>query len=183
MSVRQTQRDVVMERLADHLLANGLAATSLRQLAAAAGVSDRMLLYYFKDKAEVLSATLSLIASNMAATLAAALPEDKMFTPGELLQQAAAMTTQTTMSRFMRLWIQVVAAATKGETPFTTIAAQLLEGWQLWVESRLILPSDKDRRAVSLAIIAAIDGLALIDICAGKDAATQARLALSSLSA
>lgn len=182
MSIREAQREAVIELLAEHLLENGLAATSLRQLAAAAGVSDRMLLYYFKDKAEVLSATLGLIASNMAATLAAALPEGEMFTPGELLQRAAAMTKQKAMSRFMRFWIQVVAAAAKGEVPFTTIAAQIMQGWQLWVESRLILPSDVDRRAVALAIIATIDGLALIDICAGEDAATQARLALTSLS-
>jgi AcrR family transcriptional regulator len=45
MSTRDEQRDKVVERLAGHLLEHGLARTSLRQLAAAAGVSDRMLLY------------------------------------------------------------------------------------------------------------------------------------------
>jgi AcrR family transcriptional regulator len=56
MTVRAVQRQVVTERLAGHLLATGLARTSVRQMAAAAGVSDRMLLYYFKDKAEVIAA-------------------------------------------------------------------------------------------------------------------------------
>ncbi|MFN9375915.1 MAG: hypothetical protein ACK564_02585 [Novosphingobium sp.] len=44
MSIRDAQREAVIERLAGHLLAHGLARTSLRQLAQAAGVSDRMLL-------------------------------------------------------------------------------------------------------------------------------------------
>ncbi|MCA3750444.1 MAG: TetR family transcriptional regulator, partial [Phenylobacterium sp.] len=54
MTVRAAQRQVVTERLAGHLLASGLSRTSVRQLAAAAQVSDRMLLYYFRDKAEAL---------------------------------------------------------------------------------------------------------------------------------
>ncbi|MFY8208820.1 MAG: TetR/AcrR family transcriptional regulator, partial [Caulobacter sp.] len=49
MNVRDEQRARVIAVLADHLLATGLSQASLRQLAAAAGVSDRMLLYYFAD--------------------------------------------------------------------------------------------------------------------------------------
>ena len=46
MTTREEQRQLVIERLSRHLLDVGLAQASLRQLAAAAGVSDRMLLYY-----------------------------------------------------------------------------------------------------------------------------------------
>ena len=52
MNIRDTQRAAVTERLSSHILAHGLARSSLRELAAAAGVSDRMLLYYFDDKSE-----------------------------------------------------------------------------------------------------------------------------------
>ena len=75
MSIRHAQREAVIERLAGHMLEHGLAAISLRQLAAAAGVSDRMLLYYFADKAEVLSVTLTRIAKMMADALVEALLE------------------------------------------------------------------------------------------------------------
>mgnify|MGYP000446911998 CR=1 FL=1 len=61
MALRAAQRQVVTERLAGHLLASGLARTSVRQLAAAAGISDRMLLYYFRDKAEALVACTSFL--------------------------------------------------------------------------------------------------------------------------
>jgi hypothetical protein len=58
MTIREEQRRRVTERLAGHLLATGLSRTSARQLAAAAAaeVSDRMLRFDFKDKAEVIAA-------------------------------------------------------------------------------------------------------------------------------
>ena len=62
MSIRDARREVVIERLAAHLLEHGLSRTSLRQLASAAGESDRMLLYYFADKAELLGAVVTRLA-------------------------------------------------------------------------------------------------------------------------
>lgn len=178
MSTRDEQRERSIERISEYLLENGLAHTSLRELAAAAGSSDRMLLYYFADKADILTAAMTRIASVVANTLAEALPEGEHFTPAEMLQRASAFTTQPDMRKFMRFWIEVVAAAAKGTAPFVAISAQIMNGWQVWVESRLKVQPDTDRRAVALAIIAMIDGLALIDICAGESAADHARSAL-----
>ena len=59
MTVRETQRAEATEAIADHLLKEGLARTGVRQLAAAAGISDRMLLYYFKNKDEVMLSELA----------------------------------------------------------------------------------------------------------------------------
>lgn len=61
----ETRRAEIIERLTDHVLAHGLSASSLRPLAKAAGTSDRMLLYYFKDKAEIISAVLQLISARL----------------------------------------------------------------------------------------------------------------------
>ena len=69
--------------MADHLLAAGLTGVNLRALAAAAGTSDRMLLYYFTDKDELLAATLACIAARLTAKLDAAV------TAGDLLRFAA----------------------------------------------------------------------------------------------
>jgi AcrR family transcriptional regulator len=46
---------LLLDRLADYVLAHGLTASSLRPLARAAGTSDRMLLYYFADKDAVMA--------------------------------------------------------------------------------------------------------------------------------
>src|SRR5580693_6683546 len=74
MSIRDERREAAIERMADHLLLEGLGAATLRPLAAAAGTSDRMLLYYFSDKDELLSATLQRLAARMTAQLDEAVP-------------------------------------------------------------------------------------------------------------
>ena len=81
MTIRATRRELAIEAMADYLLAHGLEAATLRQLAEAAGTSDRMLLYYFTDRDELLSATLERIAARLAAKLDAIIP------PGERLGQ------------------------------------------------------------------------------------------------
>ncbi len=75
------RRSVILNKLANYVLAEGLSAASLRPMAKAAGISDRMLLYYFKDKADVISATLEQVSSRLVTmlgeqTAAAPLPLD-----------------------------------------------------------------------------------------------------------
>lgn len=181
MSIRDTQREVVVERLAAHLLETGLARTSLRQLAQAAGVSDRMLLYYFADKADVLSAVMTRVAGELAVRLADAIPGDAPLKPAELVRRAAAFTTGPEMRRFMRLWVEVVAAAARDEAPFPAIVSQVMAGFRQWVDARLDLPPGADREGTAAAVIAVIDGLALVDICAEDDIAARMSVALGTL--
>lgn len=181
MSIRDKQREVVVERLAVHLLETGLAQTSLRQLALAAGVSDRMLLYYFADKAEVLAAVMARVAGELAQRLAVAIPGDTPLKPAELVRRAAAFTTGPEMRRFMRLWVEVVAAASRGEAPFQAIVAQVMAGFQLWVDARIDLPEGTDREGTAAAIIAVIDGLALVDMCSDDEIAPRMATALAGL--
>ena len=70
MTIRAQRREMVLERMCDHVLVNGLASATLRPLAAAADTSDRMLLYYFDDKDDVMTAVLEHIAARMIGTLA-----------------------------------------------------------------------------------------------------------------
>ena len=181
MSIRDTQREVVVERLAAHLLETGLARTSLRQLAQAAGVSDRMLLYYFADKSDVLSAVMTRVAGELAVRLADAIPGDAPLKPAELVRRAAAFTTGPEMRRFMRLWVEVVAAAARDEAPFPAIVSQVMAGFRQWVDARLDLPPGADREGTAAAVIAVIDGLALVDICAEDDIAARMSAALGTL--
>lgn len=181
MNIRDTQRQAVIEQLAGHLLEHGLARTSLRQLAAAAGVSDRMLLYYFADKAEVLAAVMARVAGELSTRLAEAIPDGSALRPAELVRSAAAFTTGPDMRRFMRLWVEVVTAAARGEPPFPGIVAQIMAGFRAWVDARLELPAGADREAISAAVIAVIDGLALVDICSEDALAPRMAGALSIL--
>ena len=165
MSIRDDQRERVTERLAGHLLATGLTQTSLRALARAAEVSDRMLLYYFADKTEVLAAATARVAAQSVAGLADALPEGTRLPPRELVMLAAQLTSGPDMRRFMRLWVEMIGAAARGEEPFVAISAQVLGGFKAWLAARLDVPEGTDRAGIAGAIIAIVDGLALVEIC------------------
>lgn len=181
MTIRDDHRTRATAKVSAHLLSTGLARTSLRQLADAAGVSDRMLLYYFTDKADVLAAAMGAIAEDLTASLASALPSNERLPPRDLIRRATALTTQPAMRAFMKLWVEVVAAAARGEEPFVAIAEQIGHGFIAWVEARLELPAGADRAAAAAAIIAIVDGLALIDVCTGQETALTAAGALDGL--
>ena len=182
MQPKKLHCEMVIDRLSVHLLETGLSQVSLRQLAAAANVSDRMLLYYFEDKAAVMAATMERIAARLASSLAQALPEDEIFMPAELLHRAVGISIRPDMRPVMRLWIEVVAAAAKGQAPFVAIAAQIMTGFQIWVESRLDLPAEADRAAIAAAIIAMVDGFALVGICSSDDLVDRAAASIAIIS-
>lgn len=62
-SERSARSDVLLERITDHILANGVANVSLRALARAAESNNRMLLYYFDSRAEIISLALRAAAT------------------------------------------------------------------------------------------------------------------------
>lgn len=182
MNTRDAQRALAAERVAAHLLRTGLGESSLRRLAESAGVSDRMLLYYFRDKADVLAAAMERIAGELAGQLASAVPEEALPAP-ELIALAAGLVTGEAMRPYMRLWIEVVAAAARGEAPFVDIAAAIAGGFLQWIEARLAPPpgGPAARQAAAAAVLAVLDGLALLEVCAGPDLTGRAARAMGGL--
>lgn len=174
MTIREEQRRRVTERLAGHLLATGLSRTSVRQLAAAAGVSDRMLLYYFRDKAEALGEAMGHVAAQLGGRLEAALPAGGRLPPERLLAESARIATEPEVRPFMALWMEVIAAAARGEAPFAGIARQVTAGFLSWIETRLDIEDAERRHATAGLILAAVDGLALLEIGAGAERAAAA---------
>lgn len=174
MTVRDEHRQKAVEALAAHLVRTGLSQASLRQLAAAAGVSDRMLLYYFDDKTEVLALALRKVAADMAAGLGAAIPAGARLDADGFLAATARHVVEGPFRPYMRLWIEIVAAAARAEAPFVDIAAGITGGFLDWIEARLDPASTPDPKGAAALILATLDGLALVDICAGPDRALAA---------
>ena len=155
MVSREEQRARVEVALAAHLLDHGLAQTSLRELARAAAVSDRMLLYYFTDKAEVLGCAAQRIAADLAGQIGEAVGEGERLAPLALLERAGALVTRAEIRPYMRLWVQMIAAAGRREAPFPAIAEAMLAGFLAWVETHLAIDEAADRQAVAAMIVAA----------------------------
>ncbi len=181
MGKHEEQRASLEARLAQWVLVQGLSKTSLRQLAAGVGTSDRMLLYYFRDKAELLEVVLGRIAGAMTLHLTAALPEGQQFAPAALYARVAELAASAELRPYMDRWGEMAAAAARTEQPFAAIADAITQGFQLWLESRLSICNDAERRDMASLLIVMIDGGALLEPLDGGRVSTRARQAMQAL--
>ena len=126
MTIRDDRREAAIERMADHVLSEGLGAATLRPLAAAAGTSDRMLLYYFADKDDLLTATLARIAARMTAQLDGAIPDGPRRPFAVLLEQVWAAMASKRLQPFMPLWLELASGAARGLQTHRDVAGEIV---------------------------------------------------------
>jgi AcrR family transcriptional regulator len=162
------RRAAILDSLTDHVLAQGLSAASLRPLARAAGISDRMLLYYFKDKAEVIAAVIALVAARMIAAMEAHTARTPL-PVAELRTQLAAVIFADEFWPYMRLWLEIASLAARGDAFYRTVGEQIGRGFLAWGRAQLD-SKDPDRDAarllVSLEGMLVLKSLGLDDVCA-----------------
>jgi AcrR family transcriptional regulator len=170
MSIRDARREAAIERMADHVLREGLSGATLRPLAAAAGTSDRMLLYYFADKDEALAETLTRIAMRLTAMLDAALPPGTRLPYYELLATLWAATGTDALRPYMSVWIELAAAAARDVPPHTAIAKGIMSGFAAWAADHLEAP-EPQRDAQAALLIGTLDGLLLLAAAGRRDLA------------
>jgi AcrR family transcriptional regulator len=168
-SVKADQhRDALLDSLANHVLAHGLAASSLRALAAAAGTSDRMLLYYFADKSELMVAVLERIG----ARLLGELESRGSITPLPLIplrRRLIALLGADDLWPYMQLWLEIVAQAARGDTFAQLVGERMGQGFLLWGSAQLDCSSAEDRDAQAAELFAAIDGAMLLKAVGMRD--------------
>ena len=167
------RRDAILDRLSDHVLAGGLAAASLRPLARAAGTSDRMLLYYFKDKAAILTAVLERLAGRMAALLGARrtstpLPLDEL--RGELL----AIVFADDLWPYMRLWVEIASLASR-DPFYRAVAEPIARGFLIWGASQLESATPEQRDIDAARLLVMTEGAVLLR-CVGLEDVSRAAL-------
>jgi AcrR family transcriptional regulator len=159
------KRDELVARIADTLLIAGVAQLPLRDLAVLIGTSDRMLLYYFDDKADLVTSSLQVVSTRFADLLATALPADTL-SPVDMLTIAMPLFASVDVAPFMHVWADISARAGRGEEPFRAIANMMVQHWIGWLEQRLDLPVD-ERRETAVAILTVIEGARMIEGCLG----------------
>lgn len=167
MSIRTERRDAAIERMADHLLREGLSGASLRPLAAAAGTSDRMLLYYFANRDELITATLERAAAKMAALLDSEILGDARLPFPELLGAVWSVVRSTKLRPYMRLWLELAAYSGRDQEPHRTIATAIIDGFVRWTSEHLVGDDPTERAQLSALLLATIDGAVFLD-AAGK---------------
>lgn len=168
MATRNEQRATATERLAQHLLTHGLSQTGVRQLAASAGISDRMLLYYFNSREDALQAALEHVAAGLEAQLAGA--TGARTGPDALLPLLTGFMLAPAAWPVAQLWLELVALAARGRAPFDAIARRIGTRFLQWTEDQLDLPEGTVRTATARQLLAAVEGevvLAAVGLRAG----------------
>jgi AcrR family transcriptional regulator len=182
MSIRDERREAAIERMADHLLSEGLGAATLRPLAAAAGTSDRMLLYYFADKDELLSATLWRLAARMTAQLDEAVPIGPLRSFPVLLEDVWAALASRGLKRFMHLWLDLAAGAARGLQPHHNIAGAIADGFLAWVSSRLKVSRGAELASSAALFLASVEGMVFLEAAGRRSISDAAVTELVTLS-
>jgi len=163
MAKKDEQREAALKEISSYVLENGLGQTGVRQLASVAGISDRMLLYYFDSKDELIAAVLERIASELAVLLTGEGESDRLLAPADLLAETLALTQSPEVQPYMRVSIELAAFAARGEEPYRTVSAAILEGFLAWVEGRLDIEDATRRREIAAMMLVMVDGIALMN--------------------
>lgn len=156
-----TRRAEILERLADHVLAHGLSASSLRPLAKAAGTSDRMLLYYFADKAEMMTAILTVIAGRiMSAMEARKAPEPLPFEALQPIMLDAIVDAE--MWPFMRVWLEIASMAANGDAFYRAVGEQLGRGFLSWGAAQIAAPTEAQQQREAALLLLMSEGMVVL---------------------
>lgn len=143
MSKAAQKKQLAVERIAGHLLAEGLNKNGLRLLAQVAGTSDRMLIYYFGSKEALLDEVLGAIAANVTGQLDALLGTQPR-PASELLAQLTSLLKNEAFRPAVQLWFELVGLAARGEEPYLSNARILADNWITWITLRLDGSEEQD---------------------------------------
>lgn len=175
--VRQTRRDAALERIVDYLLEHGLGNASLRTLAGAVGTSDRMLLYYFDDKDDLMLEAFACIVQRQSALLAEILPEGRQ--PFEvLLAQMWQILKAPEYGPYMRIWYDALGRASQGEDLYRAMASRVLDSWFKWFEPRSAAPVHARKDEIA-AVVASACGLVMLRFLGRETEAERAATVLT----
>ncbi len=165
------RRVALLDKLADHVLAHGLSASSLRPLAKAAGTSDRMLLYYFPDKDALIAAVLEVVAARLVALLDARRATE-LLPFAELKRQLLGIVFADDLWPYMRLWLEMAALAALGDPVFRAVGEQLGRGFLVWGAIQLDSADETTRAVEAARLVVAIEGSLVLRSIGLGDVAT-----------
>jgi AcrR family transcriptional regulator len=171
MGYRHTKDDILAGALAA-AFDDGLSQLTFGRLAKRLGVSDRVLVYYFPSKDDLIGEVLLGLGAQLQAALAPAFarPAANHF---DMLSAAWPILARPEHDAVFALFFEAGGLAAAGREPYRSLVPQLVAAWVEWAAG-LINGTQARRRNEAAAAIAMIDGLLLFRQLAGPKAADQA---------
>lgn len=160
----------------DAALEDGLSQLTFGRLAKRLGTSDRVVVYYFPSKSDLVGDVVAAMGVRLQHALAPAFD-----TPAaghlDLVRRAWPVLAAVEHDRTFALFFEANGLAAVGREPYATLVPTLVEAWIDWVAG-LIEGAAERRRSEAEAAIAVIDGLLLLRQLAGPEAAERAAAAI-----
>ncbi|MGH1492653.1 MAG: TetR/AcrR family transcriptional regulator [Acidimicrobiales bacterium] len=171
MGHKHTKSDILGAAL-EAALDDGLSQLTFGRLAKRIGISDRVIVYYFPTKADLIGEVIVAMGLELQASLAEAFT-----TPAadhlEMTRTAWPLLAVPENDRVFALFFEANGLAAVGREPYASLVPSLVAGWIDWAAS-LIEGTPAQRSAQAEGAIAMVEGLILIRLLAGSKAANRA---------
>lgn len=169
-------RDALLDAALAVAADEGLHRLSFGRVATRAGTSDRVVVYYFPSKDDLVAGVLDRVGALLLAMLAPVL--DGTVDDHRALARTVWSAVGTAGSEpLVAVYVEALGLAASGTAPYTTAAPAVVEAWTGWFAEHLTGDADA-RRSEARASLALVDGLLLLRVAAGEDAAHDAARAL-----
>ena len=165
-------REEILDGAVAVAFADGLSRLTFGRVASRLGTSDRIVVYYFPSKNDLISAVLLAVGVQLQETLA---PTLTSHVAGhiQLARIAWPVLARAEADPIFALFFEANGLAASGRDPYRTVVPGLVTAWVDWA-SEFITGDAEYRRAEAEAVIALLDGLLLLRQLAGHDAANRA---------
>jgi len=171
MGHKHTKADILEGALAA-AFEDGLSQLTFGRVAKRLGISDRIVVYYFPTKDDLIGEVLYAMGAELQATLAPTFTTPAADHIG-LLRTAWPILARVESDPVFALFFEAGGLAATGREPFRTLVPQLMEAWIAWA-AEFVEGTPTRRRAEAEAAIALLDGLLLVRQLVGPQVADRA---------
>lgn len=163
-------KQAMVQAMVGHVLQHGIADASLRPLAQAAGTSDRMLIYHFGSKQQLIAAILIELGEMFGQVLEVQFAARRTPDRHSCLTQLGRITRSPDMRPMMRIWMQILAASAAGETAYLETGRLIVDRLIAWISAHLP-EADPDPDQTARTMLVLIEGSLVLDMAGRGDVA------------
>lgn len=166
-------REQILAGALDAAIDDGLSRLTFGRLANRLGINDRIVVYYFPTKDDLITDVLFMMGARLQEVLARAFTTTTAADHVQLAKAAWPVLARPEIDPIFSLFFEANGLAAAGREPYKKLAGELVAGWATWLAA-FFDGTPKQRRIEAETTIAVLDGLLLLRQLSGPAAANRA---------